>query len=50
VENIRKEKGMDSVWEARGGTRAPRFIEGAVKMGLGEGDLAKITQKRISIG
>lgn len=50
VEDIRKEKGMDSVWESRGGTRAPRFIEGAVKMGLGEGDLAKITQKRISIG
>jgi uncharacterized protein (DUF362 family) len=50
VETIRKEKGMASVWKDRDGTRRPHFIEGAGKMGLGEADLAKITQERVSLG
>lgn len=47
VDTIRKEKGLKSVFEDRDGTRAPRFIEGAAKLGLGVADLARITQKRV---
>ena len=43
VNGYRKDKGLKPVEADRGGRRAPRFIAGAVKLGLGEGDRAKIT-------
>ena len=43
VNGYRKEKGLKPVEADRGGRRAPRFIESAAKLGLGEPDLAKIT-------
>ncbi len=42
VNDYRKEKGLKTVEQDRGGRRAPRFIEAADKIGLGESDLAKI--------
>ncbi len=49
IETIREAKGLKSVFVDRDGTRAPKFIEGAARLGLGEADLAKIVQKRIEL-
>lgn len=42
VNDYRKERGLKPVEADAGGRRAPRFIEGAASIGLGEADLAKI--------
>ncbi len=50
VDGYRKEKGLKPIEQDRGGRRAPRFIEGAAKLGLGEADLSKITWEKHSLG
>jgi uncharacterized protein (DUF362 family) len=49
VDEHRAKNRMKPVAEIRDGRRAPRFIDGAVKMGLGVGDLAQITQTKVSL-
>jgi uncharacterized protein (DUF362 family) len=50
VNAYRKERKLKPVEEDRGGRRAPRFIEGAAKIGLGEADLAKIKWEKHTLG
>lgn len=50
VNGYRKERGLKSIEEDRGGRRAPRFIEAAGKLGLGESDLSKIDWQKVKMG
>ena len=50
VDGYRKKHKLKPLAEDRGGRRLPRFIQGAAELGLGEGDLAKITQDRVDLG
>ena len=45
-----KERKLKSIENDRGGRRAPRFLEAANKLGLGEHDLAKIQWDKINMG
>lgn len=50
VNAYRAEKSMKPIHEDQNGRRAPRFIEAAAKLGLGEGDLAKIKLEKHDMG
>ena len=50
VDGYRKKHKLKPLAEDRDGRRLPRFIQGAADLGLGEGDLNKITQDRIELG
>lgn len=50
VNEHRVKKGLKPVEQDRGGRRAPRFIESAAKLGLGEMDMAKIKWDKHSMG
>ena len=50
VDGYRKKHKLKPLAIDRDGRRLPRFIQGAADLGLGEGDLAKITQDRIELG
>lgn len=50
VNGYRKERGLKTIEEDKGGRRAPRFIEAGEKLGLGVADLSKIKWEKFNLG
>lgn len=50
INTYRKDNNLKPIEQDGGGRRAPRFIEGGAKLGLGEADLAKIKWDKVSLG
>ena len=50
VNGYRKERNLKPIENDRGGRRAPRFLEAANKLGLGEHDLSKVKWDKITMG
>jgi len=50
VNGYRKERGLKSIEEDKGGRRAPRFIQAGEKLGLGVADLSKVKWEKFELG